>query len=524
MQSFPFIEFHQYGSPSLEDRLIVFAAPAATLAQWAGIPSKGWHVRLLYQRWVTRAREKELEEFWTAASIPPYILGPTALTIAVRGEPVIVDGQIVLEREPIIDAGQPLVTQLGVIAASVIPELKARLTPLQQQVIDGVLDGSVLESPDAEHDYVFESAVLIAQMAREPESFSERNNLAEEDLHGLVQALDAISRPALVVDGQHRLYGSARTSAEIWLPVVAIPRCSWMDQIYQFIVINEKAQRVETSLLTDIFGSSLTVAEQVAIRRKLERSRVSVEERIAAVIAARDPRSPFYNMVNIKLQGEAPSGARPFLTELTIRALIEGGRGTRAWRSDDEFYQHYIQPTFPDPAQWNTWTDGQWRAYWFAFWNAVGDFYNNQALEAEATELWTLANQTNLTKAVTLRLFQRLFMEKAIERMEDVERSREVLIDAVGEEQALALIAAKLKEKAIPDTPEKFADDIRDWFLNKGVPVRFFLKTWKASLDDAQGQDDLWLEIQKAYDLTHHGKRYHTRNTAVFAVDEGDDQ
>ena len=43
----------------------------------------------------------------------------------------------------------------------------------------------------------------------------------------------------LVVDGQHRLYGAAHATNDIQLPVVAIPNSPWMEQIYQFVVINK---------------------------------------------------------------------------------------------------------------------------------------------------------------------------------------------------------------------------------------------------------------------------------------------
>lgn len=57
MPKYPAITFHQYESTGNDDALIFFAAPAKALAAWAGIPRKGWHVRMLYQRWITPSRE-----------------------------------------------------------------------------------------------------------------------------------------------------------------------------------------------------------------------------------------------------------------------------------------------------------------------------------------------------------------------------------------------------------------------------------------------------------------------------------
>ena len=284
-----------------------------------------------------------------------------------------------------------------------------------------------------------------------------------------------------------------------------------------------KSSCVETSLLTDIFGSSLTRSEQESLRKKLERSNVQVEERIAAVIAARDSNSPFYDMVRLKLEGAPPVGAQPYIPESAIRTLIEGGRATLGWRTNDEFYEHYVSPTIDSRADWDSRTTGRWREYWFAFWHAIAEFYNQQAridTPDSTTPLWDRTTLSNLTKSVTMRLLQRLFIEQAVERVKQVKLSRDLLIDVVGEERADEEIANRVKTVAIPKSVSDFRDSIHAWFLQKGVPVRFFLSAWRGSLDDAQGQADLWYEMEKAFTYSQEGKRYHTRNVNVFATDE----
>jgi hypothetical protein len=94
----PIIVFNQYGTSSAEDRLYLLAAPAKLLAQWAGVPRKGWRIRMLYQRWITPARAKELASFWDRAAQPnvhvgeSYILGPTAITLAIQEDVEVSDG------------------------------------------------------------------------------------------------------------------------------------------------------------------------------------------------------------------------------------------------------------------------------------------------------------------------------------------------------------------------------------------------------------------------------------------------
>jgi hypothetical protein len=335
--------------------------------------------------------------------------------------------------------------------------------------------------------------------------------------------MEALLRPAIVVDGQHRLYGAAHSDAEIMLPVVAIPHCSWSEQIYQFVVINEKAQRVDTSLLTDIFGSSLTPTEQQEIRKKLNRSNVDIEPRIAATIAGRTPGSPFENMVVVKMDGTPPPDTTPYISDRTIRSLIDGSsqRYSRGWRTDDEFYAQFIAPTFPDRSDWDSWSHGAWRDYWFAFWRTVRDHYNAQCEARNSLPIWSKTIQGNLTKAVTMRLFQSLFMEEASNAMKRIEENREDLIELIGD-VALAeqRILDRKRDKALPPTIPEFEQYVKREFLKDGVPLKFFTATWKKSLDDTQGQLDLWDTMTKAYKLTKEGKSFYVRGQIFDANEE----
>lgn len=527
MPAFPVIPFHQFQSALPEDELLIFAAPAKALANWAGIPRKGWRIRMLFQRWITAERERDLREFWDTAANPKrdvgqqYILGPTAITVAVQGELKIVDGKIDITYESPIDLEADPTQNLGRLAAIVRPGIVSRLSDSQKEVA-ALFENEPLGSlPDVSHDYVFEFALQLSQMARDPAWFVDENAIAPPELSELIVALEAICRPAIVVDGQHRLMGASGTKEDVWLPVVGIPRCQWLEQIYQFVVINDKAQKVETSLLTDIFGSSLTRNEQRTLRDRLSRANVKVEARIAAVIADRDEKSPFRNMVKVKLKGTAPAGATPYISDTTIRLLIDGSsRNTRGWRQDDEFYELYIKPTFPDREQWESWSSGLWRSYWFAFWQSTRDYYNEQGGKLEPKQtVWDTKVLSNLTKGVTLRLFQKLFMQKACERIDDIVKGSSVIIEELGEEVGRERVTKRIAKVAIKPTPEEFATDIRQWFLESGVPVKFFTHKWIASLDDTEGQELLMEALEKAFKKK---KGFQITKNSIFDVEDAE--
>jgi hypothetical protein len=528
--AYPVIAFNQFASGTEEDRLFLFAAPAKDIISWAGIPRKGWHMRMLYQRWVADPRKAELKDFWTTAANPDrergetLILGPTAITVAMTGQPVIDQQQITLEHTPLINLKDDPLENLQKLAATLRPVIVARLTEAQREAVRQFALAPKEALPEIEHDYVLESALQLVQMEHDAAWFRDENDISDEAIVDLVSAMEAICRPAIVVDGQHRLIGAAAAPAPVWLPVVLIPHCTWMEQIYQFIVINEKAQRVEPSLLTDIFGSSLTKEEQRRLRDRLERARVDVEARIASVVANRDPASPFYNMVRVALPGKTPEGMNPYITDRTIRLLIDGTtRDSRGWRSDDDFYKYYVQPTFPIREEWDSWASGAWRPYWFGFWHTVGAYYDDQAkkyLKKPDARLWNPEQLTNLTKAVGLRLFQRLFMEKAVDRVRELEKMRPILVEELGEEIADKRLREKEKELAIPADVEEFKRNVLSWFLEKGVPVRFFTAQWKESLDDDRGRRDLYDEMVEAFAKSSKDERYVVRNRDVFEIRE----
>ena len=452
---YPAIEFHQYGDGAA-DRLVMFAAPASVLASWAGVPRKGWRLRALYQRWVTPGRAREVKQFWQDASTydrggQRYLLGPTALTLAATQDLQLEDGHIVLSySSPVLQLETPG-ERLGYVATESLERLRQRLSPEEQEALETI--PPVAEPIEYEANRVLESAIQIAQMARDPVEFIAVHTIPDVEVRELIEALEAICRPALVVDGQHRLLGAALADQPIYLPVVLLPHASWVDQVFQFVLINEAAKKVDTSLLTDIFGNSLTPEEQDEVRHRLSASRIDVEARIAAVVADQHPDSPFKGLVRVRIGGTMPNEMnRGFLTEQTIRQLIDGGRGgTEGFRISDAFYESVVSPTFPDREQWESWVDGMWQPYWFAFWRAVGDYYNEEAeREGSSTPLWWSERQTNLTKAVTLRELQQLFIEKAIERSKATDRLLAVLQGRFGEEEALDILNEEKKKPRSP--------------------------------------------------------------------------
>jgi len=109
--------------------------------------------------------------------------------------------------------------------------------------------------------------------------------------------------------------------------------------------------------------------------------------------------------------------------------------------------------------------------------------------------------QSNLTKGVGLKLFQRFFMETMTQ---NVRKEKEVqaavferLSKALGEKNALEQSSDELRKVAIPETTEGLVEVVKG-FLDD-FPVTFFTANWVASLDDSDGQERLLSAMREAY-------------------------
>jgi hypothetical protein len=279
------------------------------------------------------------------------------------------------------------------------------------------------------------------------------------------------------------------------------------------VVINEEAKPVDVTVLYDIFGSSLTREEADDVRRRLGPAGKDVERRIAAVVAFRDKESPFFNMVQLRVE-DLPPEVKPYLSPRLIVELIDGSRSCRGFRSDPEFIKHVVRPSLQEDAPddlWTAWRDGMWREYWYGLWQAVRDYFNS----AEAL-LWKPTEQTNLTKGVALKALQDVLLDEMISQArsadEQVERLREIGVDEVK-------IAQFLEELRLPSTVDQFRERVRERFLD-GFPIGFFERSWVKSLDTAAGMEALRTVLKEtwsSYVGRGGSKKYpYWRNAQIF--------
>ena len=143
---------------------------------------------MLFQRWITEGRKKDLAEFWTRASTRDeesgknYVLGPSAVVVAIQGDPDIKDGKIVLDYESPIEDIDSDIEALQVLAELVFEKVNDRLSEESQELVRSFSDDPIVdELPDTGHNYVLEFAYQLVQMKENAAWFVEHNDIDQED-------------------------------------------------------------------------------------------------------------------------------------------------------------------------------------------------------------------------------------------------------------------------------------------------------------------------------------------------------
>lgn len=103
-------------------------------------------------------------------------------------------------------------------------------------------------------------------------------------------------KPALVVDGQHRLFGISKYQAEdLPILVVCLLDAPLEEQAFQFIVVNNKAVRVQTDNVKSIIAE---LVDETTLEQRLLKAGVKYGEKTPLLSEVNDsPTSPFRNLL-----------------------------------------------------------------------------------------------------------------------------------------------------------------------------------------------------------------------------------
>lgn len=286
-------------------------------------------------------------------------------------------------------------------------------------------------------------------------------------------AIISFLRPIVVVDGQHRLR-AAVTSAKVSvnrdnqyqeyiekaiisdnldpeeaqrkieseaarkLPISLLMNTDPAEQVFQFVVVNQKATPIKSALLGTIISTSLSNEELSRVSDRLEAAGIKLEESRAVTFLTRYPKSPFYGLVERGLNSDNKDNLKSnVLASIikTFRELKDGrlfhesvdyaDKWKRSYLDESRIVQQSKSEDYPDAfTHWRS-IDGPWRDVFISFWTLVRDKLSDPS-DDEAWHYWGNPKRSNIFNHTSLKILSADFFQYLCERRTGINSVEEI--------------------------------------------------------------------------------------------------
>lgn len=454
--------------------LILFGAKASEIEQWAGIPQKktlnpGSAETTGFQRTENQTRLRQLSNFYQNKEnvVQNNLICSLRKLEGCKVEFLSSDqskmvGKVKIEfpnfyTAPWVDLfallRDSLESRIGAIAIDKSSpkylELKSQIGLFSDEVED------IAENSDDDNDDGIEAAIYEESHLNDfLEDVAIRHELLKEIDESEIEGerflgFDRVSLmsfllPVTLVDGQHRLKGAVLAaeatandkkeegialmeggcSAEMVfnklkekysreLPISLLMEDEPKEQVFQFVVINQKATPIGKSLLGTIISTTLTANEMESVNERLLASGIALDDARAITWAARNSSSPFYGLVERGTQSEKKDLLQWNVMGSLINIFreLKGGKLFHAkndyakrWKekflvNSDLVESDNITDTF------NEWSslNGPWQKVFIAFWNKVKQELSQDENESRHN-YWGNTRKSNIFNKVSLTI------------------------------------------------------------------------------------------------------------------------
>ena len=290
------------------------------------------------------------------------------------------------------------------------------------------------------------------------------------------EALLSYLRPVVLVDGQHRLLGALdaaqrklndvsikreverriadgelpgtvaddilRRESRL-LPVSLLMSDNAEEQVFQFVVVNQKATPVGRALLGTIISTTLSTQELERVASRLKNAGIPLDESRAVSFMAMQEESPFFGRVDRGLSGVQQDGLQwnVLASLITIFRDLRGGRlfgqqrdFAKTWQQrfldDSPIVEEYKTKGFSTQFEYWREFDGPWRRVFVVFWNKIRTKFANDS-EEETHNYWGRPRKSNLYNKISLTILAADFFQFLVERRLGItsENDIEALVD-----------------------------------------------------------------------------------------------
>jgi len=401
-------------------KTVYFIAKAEEIKKWGGIPSKSANYMRGFQRALIKEHKTEITKFFETdgKNISPTSIvaafKPSAITIKELpeiksslpkdfvGEPVLISFDVNDDKDSSVED----------LAKKVAQNLRSSFKDISSEPSDSEeSDESAVVPDDADDESDEEGSLSLGNSHLKAfiENLENPDWIAKsktEDTEGLLRPLLAdFLKPATIVDGQHRTEGAAFLEQKIPFPVVGLIDADWREEVFQFVVINQRARPIKPEFLSAIISSSLSKKDIDELNNRLEQAGVDLLNTNIMDLVHGSAKSPFSGMIDFKIKG-----AKGQLKYSGILSLAK--RFRKLTTHDDEIrFKDFFKQVFLKSTSGTryrdkriNWLEREWFLSFCVFWSTVKEHFEAKSYG----HLWEY--NTNLLKIVALQELQNLFI------------------------------------------------------------------------------------------------------------------
>jgi hypothetical protein len=292
---------------------------------------------------------------------------------------------------------------------------------------DSQYDGSAHENADQDEDDPESAESLLSLEESHLQQFISQlrsrdwiKKAIQDDEQKLRTTLCDLLKPATIVDGQHRTRGAARCEQQIPFAVVALIEAPWKEEVFQFVVINQRAKPIQAEFLSAIVSSSLSEDDILDLKSRLEQAGVNLLNTRIIDLVNGSPESPFKGMIDFKITGS--EGKLKFTGMLQLAKRFMKLQTHDPKRRFNTFFKQIFQSCVDGKnltENRENWQNQEWFTYFCSLWTTVQQHFNQLGF----SNLWEPGS--NLLKIVTLHELQNLFLDWLFKRMDRIENAEQ---------------------------------------------------------------------------------------------------
>lgn len=431
----------------------ILSSPASEIVKWSDVPRKKAEYMVGYQRELDPSRFEKITEFLNQDG---NNIMPGSVLIAIKENYINIipiDEENNLYKLKIkIDLEQDQIMNM-------FSELYNRLDDNEKAYVDNFQEQNLVNIKEVENieqdiDLEIQPDSYLSSLVAELKIFDKLPIKRQKEISDYIKS---ISKPGLILDGQHRVYGAKNANSEINLPIVILPGMDSSEQVFHFFVINNKAKPIKPTELRAVVSTSLSKKEINSLYSRFKLAGVLAEEAQWTHQINTDTNSPFQGLINFGLEqdrGIIPENVMYQVVRKFIKPNAKYNTNfnlVEDWKNDSGNYEYRLK-------------------MFFTFWHAIKNRYPN----AWNNALYTTNKQ--LLQKVSMLVLQEILFNK-IDSAMPIYIDNGLTLPFENEDALTSQINIHLKD----------------------LPEEFFTKEWtEKGLDTSTGQQLLREQIEKA--------------------------